>query len=84
MTYLTIAKITQSSSLRQRLTACAAQEDKPQPYSAWVDDHIWDIASAPGWAGKWESAVAGDIADPGAHEGVITDGDILAVVQNLP
>ena len=83
MTYATIAAITQNLSLSMRLTACAAEQQKPTPYSSWVAEHIWQIAAAPGWAQKWESAVAAEIADPGADESVITDADILAVVQPM-
>lgn len=83
MSYRTISQITQSSSLFQRLVACAAEQEKTQPYVQWVSERIWDIAASPGWADKWASAVAADIEDPGADESVITDGDILAVVQPM-
>lgn len=83
MTYAGIASITQSSSLFNRLTACAAEQNKDEPYSTWVRARIWKIAASPGWAAKWESALAADIEDPGADESVITDGDILAVIQGM-
>lgn len=85
MTYATIAAITQSGALNQRLTAAAAQEGKdPTSPGSWVSANIWTIASSPGWSAAWESAVAGGVTDPGANEGVITDGMILAAVQPLP
>jgi hypothetical protein len=84
MTYSDIADITESGSLRRRLSAAAAQEGKSKPVEVWVSTFIWEIASAPGWADAWASAVAGHIPDPGDDEGVITDGMILAVVQPLP
>jgi hypothetical protein len=83
MSYATIASITESSSLFKRIQACAAEQQKPKPYQEWVWDRLWDIAASPGWAAAWESAVAADIEDPGADEGVITDGMILAVVQPM-
>lgn len=83
MSYADIAAITQSTSLAQRLTACAAEEVKPKPYSSWVFEHIWEIAASPGWADKWAYAVANENPDPGADESVITDGDILAVIQPM-
>ena len=83
MTYANIAAITESASLQRRLQACAAEQQKPKPYGEWVYNHIWDIASAPGWAAKWASALAGGVTDPGANEGVITDADILAVIQTM-
>lgn len=84
MTYSDIATITESPSLRRRLTAAAAQEHKTPPYESWVAQNIWAIAASPGWADAWASAVAGGVTDPGANESVITDGMILAVVQPIP
>lgn len=84
MSYSDIADITESTSLRRRLHAAAAQEGKPKPVEVWVSTYIWEIASSPGWAAAWASAVAGDIEDPGADEGVITDAQILAAIQPLP
>lgn len=82
MSYATIAKITQSLSLRERLVACAADEGAPTP-EAWVSQNIWKIATAPGADDAWESAIAAGVTDPGAREDVITDGMILGVVQPL-
>lgn len=83
MTYANIAAITQSASLFSRLTACAAEENKTTPYSSWVSNHIWDIAATPGWAAAWGSALAAGVTDPGANEGVISDGMILAAIQPM-
>lgn len=84
MTYAMIAAITQSSSLMNRLTAAAAEEKVTEPYGGWVYDHIWDFAAMPGWAAAWASALAAGVTDPGANEGVITDGMILSAVQAIP
>lgn len=84
MSYATIASITESQSLRRRLTAAAAEEHKTEPYEGWVSQHIWTLAASPGWAAAWESAEAGGITDPGASEGVITDPMILSAVQPIP
>lgn len=84
MTYANIAAITRSTSLIDRMTAAAAQEDKPIPYDSWVRERMWDFAATPGWAEAWGSALAGGVADPGASEGVITDGMILSAVQPMP
>lgn len=90
MTYKNVAQITQSSSLFQRLTACAATQvdeyAKPKPYPQWIAEHIWEIAASPGWADKWAYAMAThpeEDYDPGDDESVITDGDILAVIQPM-
>lgn len=84
MTYNTIAAMAGDPHLRLRLTACAAQEHKPGPsYEAWVSERIWDIVTAPGWGDDWAYAVANNVADIGRSESVITDGAILAVIQNM-
>ena len=67
--------------------------------SAWVTENRFLWASAPSWAEKWDYAVATHPPeppptdptaaplpppyDPGADPACITDGDILAVVQQL-
>jgi hypothetical protein len=85
MSYLNIAEITQSESLRQRLHAAAAEEGKgaPDGPEVWVASHIWQIASSPGWGAAWGSALAGGVTDPGMNEAVISDAMILAVVQPM-
>lgn len=84
MSYANIAAITQSGSLYQRLTAAAAQEGKSLTMpGSWVGERIWQFAVAPGWSAKWASAVAAGVEDPGADESVISDGDILAVIQPM-
>lgn len=84
MSYANIAAITQSNSLIQRLTAAAAQEGKSLTMpGSWVGERIWQFAVAPGWADKWAYALAAGMEDPGADEAVITDGDILAVIQPM-
>lgn len=82
MSYSSIADMADSSALRRRLIACAADEDKPSP-DAFIAARIWTIATSPGWAAAWNSAKASGIADPGTREDVVTDGMILAVVQPL-
>lgn len=85
MSYATIAAITQSGAMNQRLTAAAAQEGKNTASpGSWVSKNIWTLAASPGWSEAWESAEAGGVTDPGANEAVITDGMILASVQPLP
>lgn len=83
MTYATIAAMAADNSLFLRLTAAAAEENKPPPYESWVAERRWDLAATPGWAAAWESAVAGGVTDPGIRNDVITDSMILAVVQPM-
>jgi hypothetical protein len=82
LSYNDIVSMRSNSDLVLRLTACAAQEQPGDP-DQWVQDHIWDLVAAPGWADKWASALATDPPNPapGYDMGVITDGDILAAVQ---
>lgn len=87
MSYLDIAHMTTSVSLQSRLAAAAAQEQgsgaelAPDMPEVWASVNRWKLAAAPGWADAWASAEAGNIEDPGADEGVITDAMILSQVQ---
>jgi hypothetical protein len=80
MSYKSVADMAESYSLNRRLTAGAAKESIDEP-QAWVSVYRWEIASQPGWDTAWDSAVAGEVPDPGSDEAVITDGMILAGVQ---
>lgn len=82
--YLTIATMTDSTSLQRRVAACAAQEvNAASDPLQWAFDNRWEWASAPAWANAWESAEAGGNPDPGADPAVITDPMILAQVQSM-
>jgi len=81
--YLTIATISEDTSMRRRVAACAAQQGATGDADQWAYDNRWQWAAAPGWATKWDSAVAAGVADPGADPAVISDADILAVVQPM-
>ena len=89
MTYAVVATIRESPSLARRMTAAAATEANAAQVGdsafagQWTSERSWDLASTPGWAEAWASADAGGNVDPGADEAVITDGMILARVQNL-
>lgn len=81
-TYLGISKVSNSGSLRDRVIACAVQEDISD-YQNWVYEHRWEYAAAPGWAAAYESAEVSGNPDPGAAPDVITDGMILSQVQSM-
>jgi len=87
VTYNTVADMTDSTSLIRRLSAAAAEEQAggstltPDDPGAWAAEHRWEIVVAPGWGDAWASAEASGHPDPGADEGVITDGMILSQVQ---
>jgi len=77
MAYWDISLLAQDADFRARVTACASQEDIPQPES-WASGHLWEIAGAGDLGDKYASAVAGGVPDPGRDPSVISDGDILA------
>lgn len=85
--YMTIAEIQRDPYMRDRVSACVAVEWTPSMPESWVASHSWELATQPGWAAAWESAVASHPDDegyrPGADEAVITDGMILSAVQSI-
>jgi hypothetical protein len=81
--YLTIATIASDEHMLSRVTACAGQQNSPQTPELWAWEQRYRWAASPGWAQKWDSALASNIAEPGTDPAVITDGDILAVVQPM-
>ena len=83
MAYLDVFAMTTDTMLHGRMAAAAATEDAPGDPDLWVNEHRYELASAPGWGDAWASAVASDNEDPGADPGVITDGMILSQVQAL-
>jgi hypothetical protein len=86
MAYYDVGVMVGSNGLRKRVAACAAQESSTPLADPmrWAAEHIWVIAAAPGWDAKWASGVAAyPDEDPGDKSDVITDADILAVVQPI-
>lgn len=87
MSYRSIVEMASSQSLIARIAACAAQEGVETNPLTWAQDNIWKVAASPGWADQWSYAV--DTAtvnvnpDTGARNDVITDGNILSVVQPM-
>jgi hypothetical protein len=86
MTYLTVAAMMDNDSLMRREYAAAAKEGIDPP-EHWQYEHRWKLASQPGWDAAWDSALAAHPDDPdydpGADQGVITDGMILSAIQGL-
>jgi hypothetical protein len=92
--YLSISEIANDQWMRERMIAAATQQShlgsaplvQPTPY-AWVEDHRYLWASSPDWGAAWDSALAAHPDDPdyqpGQDPAVITDGMILATVQQL-
>src|SRR6187402_1043112 len=86
MTYKAVAEIVASDSLLVREHAAIAKEGIDPP-EVWQNQHRWKLAASPGWDAAWDSALAGHPDDPdydpGADQGVITDGMILSAIQSL-
>lgn len=81
MTYKIHADIAESTAVRRRTVSCAAEEGIPGP-SDWAARHAWTLVKA-----DWIAAVGSALAnpdyegDPLSDEAVITDGMILAAVD---
>ncbi|MGL3804728.1 hypothetical protein ACSYDW_01385 [Paeniglutamicibacter sp. R2-26] len=82
MSYNTVADMAYDSYLMRRITACAALEGITQPDS-WGPARVWVLASQPGWADRYATAVQAKTPNPGADEEVITDAMIRTAVQSL-
>lgn len=87
MGYLTQDAIANNVSMLNRMAQAAASEGVPGNPDNWVSDRRRQWAAAPGWDAAWESALVShpddSEYDPGADEGVITDGMILSQVQSM-
>jgi hypothetical protein len=90
--YLSISQIANDDPMVERLRASATQQshlgNAPQITDplTWVDLNRYVWASSPGWGAAWDSALAAhpdDPDQPGQDPAVITDGMILATVQQL-
>lgn len=87
MSYWSISQMHGSPTLRQRITACCAQEGAADPEQT-ANDIMWTVCASPGWGEAWDYAVAQAIqagpqnaTDPGMDPAVITDAQILSAVQ---
>lgn len=81
--YLGIGKVSNSQSLRDRVTACAARENVSDAPDQWAFTNRWEYGAAPGWAAAYEYSEAGGNPDPGSDPAVITDAMILSQVQAM-
>lgn len=85
MSYGTIAKNVSDMAFGNRVMACIAQEQIAKGETVLPSDLsnelVWAVASADDVEAAYESALASNNPNPGADEGVITDGMILSNVQ---
>ncbi|MET0785182.1 MAG: hypothetical protein ABWY25_00550, partial [Paenisporosarcina sp.] len=81
MGYLTQNEIGSNQSMLNRIAQAVAQETQSVEADRYAYEHrrIW--SASPSWDSAWESALVTHPEpeyDPGADEGVITDGMILS------
>lgn len=92
--FLAISEVATDQFMTDRMYAATTQQValgnvNPGQYTAitWVDVNRYVWASSPGWGAAWDSALAAHPDDPdyepGKDPAVITDGMILATVQQL-
>lgn len=86
MSYASIVDMAGNQTLRNRITACAAQENVPEP-EGFVGLNIWKLVSTTGWSEDWDTAKStynnNQNPDFGARTDIISDAEILAAVQAL-
>ena len=86
--YWPISLCANDPEMQSRVAACAAQQQtlgagiEGDP-SGWAIQHRLTWASSPGWGAAWESALVAENPNPGRDPAVISDGMILATVQQL-
>lgn len=82
MAYSDIALLTTDNDFIFRIRACSSTEGELDPIQ-WTQDHIWQMASMPGFGDKYSYAILNGVARPGNDQSVISDNDILSAVQSL-
>lgn len=86
MSYNAVVSMANSNSLRMRIVAAAADQGVVNPQQ-WAQDNLWAVVASPGWAAKWRYALdtltVNQNPDLGARDDVISDDDLLAVVQGM-
>ena len=83
-----IARIAADTGMQQRVAAAVAQQHNlglPCPSPEEAEGAAYRLrlawAASPAWAERYEYALNTDIPDPGSDPAVITDGDVIAWVQ---
>lgn len=68
-----------NSDLIERITACAAVEQHPNPDAA-ARPYMWKFVTSPGWAEKF---AASSSEAPGSDEDAVTDAMILEAFKRI-
>jgi hypothetical protein len=82
MAYSDVSLLAGDSDFIQRTRAAVSQEGEADPVQ-WSNDHVWQMASAPGFGDKYAYALDTNVPRPGWDEAVISDADILSAVQSI-
>jgi len=83
MAYNAMVLMGRSQSLRDRITAAAAEAGIANPDN-WVSVNLWKVVATEGWDAKWQYAVdnltVNANPDLGVRDDVISDSDVQAAV----
>jgi hypothetical protein len=82
MAYSDIALLTADNDFHLRVRACSSTEGELDPVQ-WSQDHIWQMASMPGFGEDYAYAVSTGVERPGNDQSVISDPEILSAVQSI-
>lgn len=82
MAYYDVSLLAADNDFISRTRAAVAVEGVADPVS-WTNEHMWQMAGAPGFGDKYSYAIATGVENPGRNESVIPDADILAAVQAI-
>lgn len=82
MAYSDVALLATDQDFMNRTRAAVAAEGEDD-VNVWVQNHQWQMASAPGFGDAYASALAGSVENPGNDPSVISDSMILSAVQAI-
>lgn len=82
MAYYDVSQLAADNDFILRTRACVGTEGNPDPVT-WSNDHMWEMASTPGFGDKYAYALATGVENPGRAQSVIDDSEILSAVQAI-
>lgn len=82
MAYYDVSQLSADNDFILRTRACVSTEGELDPVE-WSNEHMWEMAAAPGFGDKYAYAVASEVEFPGRDESVISDPEILSAVQAI-
>lgn len=81
MSYHSAYQLSEDQDFFNRVGMCAEQEGRGYE---WGVTNRRAIASSPGFADAYESALVAEVENPGRDQAVISDAQILSAVQSQP